>query len=107
NRFCSSGLQSIAIVADRIAAGAMDIAVAGGVESMSLVPMTGNKPSLNPELVERWPEVYTPMGVTAENLARKHGISRADQDAFAVESHRRAAAAIEARRFEAEILPVT
>jgi acetyl-CoA acyltransferase len=107
NRFCSSGLQSIVIVGDRIAAGGMDLAVAGGVESMSMVPMTGNKPSLNPELVERWPEVYTPMGVTAENLARKHGIRREDQDAFAVRSHQRAAAAIEQRRFAAETVSVT
>ena len=106
NRFCSSGLQSVAIVGDRIAAGAMEVAVAGGVESMSMVPMTGYKPSLNPELVERWPEVYTPMGVTAENLARKYGISRADADAFAARSHRLAAAAIESRRFELEILPI-
>ena len=106
NRFCSSGLQSIVIVGDRIAAGGMEVAVAGGVESMSMVPMTGNKPSLNPELVERWPEVYTPMGVTAENLARKHGISRADQDAFAVRSHQRAAQAIEQRRFAAETMPL-
>ncbi|HEX2568627.1 MAG TPA: thiolase family protein [Polyangia bacterium] len=106
NRFCSSGLQSIVIVGDRIAAGGMELAVAGGVESMSMVPMTGYKPSLNPELVERWPEVYTPMGVTAENLARKHGISRADQDAFAVRSHQRAAQAIEQRRFAAETMPL-
>ena len=107
NRFCSSGLQSIAIVGDRIAAGAMDCAVAGGVESMSMIPMTGTKPSLNPELVEKRPGLYTPMGVTAENVARRFGVSRADQDAFAYRSHQRAVAAIAAGRFEAEILPIT
>jgi acetyl-CoA acyltransferase len=106
NRFCSSGLQSIAIVGDRIAQGAIEVAVAGGVESMSMVPMTGNKPSLNPELVERWPEVYTPMGVTAENVARKMGIARADQDRFALRSHQRAVAAIEAGKLDREVLPV-
>jgi acetyl-CoA acyltransferase len=106
NRFCSSGLNSIAIVGDRVAAGAIDVAVAGGVESMSMVPMGGFHPSLNPDLVERWPEVYTPMGVTAENLARKYGISRADQDAFALRSHQRAVAAIEAHKFDAEVLPI-
>jgi acetyl-CoA acyltransferase len=106
NRFCSSGLQSIVNVADRIALGAIDVAVAGGVESMSMVPMTGNKPSLNPDLVERFPAVYTPMGVTAENLARQHGISRADQDAFALRSHQRAGAAIADGKFSAEVMPV-
>jgi acetyl-CoA acyltransferase len=106
NRFCSSGLQSIVIAGDRIAQGAIEVAVAGGVESMSMVPMTGNKPSLNPELVERWPEVYTPMGVTAENVARKYGITRADQDAFALGSHQRASAATAEGRFAKEILPV-
>jgi acetyl-CoA acyltransferase len=106
NRFCSSGLNSIAIVGDRVASGAIDLGVAGGVESMSMVPMTGNKPSLNPMLVERWPEVYTPMGVTAENVARKMGISRADQDAFALRSHQRATAAIEAHKLDEEVLRV-
>ena len=103
NRFCSSGLNSIVICADRIAVGAIDVAVAGGVESMSMIPMTGLKPSLNPDVVESHPEVFTPMGVTAENLARKYGVTRADQDAFAAASHKKAAAAIEAHRFDAEI----
>src|SRR6185369_11768980 len=102
NRFCSSGLQSIVNVGDRIALGEIEIGVAGGVESMSMIPMTGNKPSLNPELVERWPEVYTPMGVTAENVARKFGIGRAEQDAFALRSHQRAAEAIASGRFAEE-----
>src|SRR5581483_2465450 len=78
NRFCSSGVQSIALVADRIAAGAYDVGIAGGVETMSMIPMGGNKPSLNPEVVENHPEVFTPMGITAENIARKFGVSRAD-----------------------------
>ncbi|MSP61287.1 MAG: thiolase family protein [Myxococcales bacterium] len=106
NRFCSSGLQAISIVGDRIAVGAMEVAVAGGVESMSMVPMTGNKPSLNPEIVERRPEVYTPMGVTAENVARRFEIGRAAQDEFALRSHQRATAAIAAGRFAAEIVAV-
>src|SRR4051812_40175302 len=106
NRFCSSGLQSIVNVGDRIALGQIEIGVAGGVESMSMIPMTGNKPSLNPELVERWPEVYTPMGVTAENVARKYGIGRAEQDAFALRSHQRAADAIASGRFAAETMPI-
>jgi acetyl-CoA acyltransferase len=106
NRFCSSGLQSIVIVGDRIASGAIDVGVAGGVESMSMIPMTGNKPSLNPEMVDKHPEVYTPMGVTAENLARRYQIDRAAQDRFALRSHQRAVEAIAAGRFAAETLPV-
>ena len=94
------------IACDRVAQGAIEVAVAGGVESMSMVPMTGNKPSLNPELVERWPEVYTPMGVTAENVARKFGVSRADQDAFALRSHQRASAAQAAGKLDAEIFAI-
>jgi acetyl-CoA acyltransferase len=106
NRFCSSGVQSIALVADRIAAGAYDVAVAGGVETMSMIPMGGNKPSMNPDVVEKLPAVYTPMGVTAENVARKFGVSRADQDAFALRSHQRATAAQQKGLLDAEILPV-
>jgi acetyl-CoA acyltransferase len=106
NRFCSSGVQSIALVADRIAAGAYDVGVAGGVETMSMIPMSGNKPSLNPDVVERLPAVYTPMGVTAENVARKFGVARADQDAFALRSHQRATAAQAAGKLDAEILPI-
>jgi acetyl-CoA acyltransferase len=106
NRFCSSGLQSIAIVGDRVAAGAIEVGVAGGVESMSMVPMTGNKPSLNPDLVEARPEIFTPMGVTAENVARRFEIARAAQDEFALRSHARAAAAIAAGKLDAEVIAI-
>jgi acetyl-CoA acyltransferase len=106
NRFCSSGVQSIAIVADRIAAGAFDVGIAGGLETMSLVPMTGNKPSLHPGLVERHPEVYTPMGVTAENIARRFEVGRDKQDEFALRSHQRATAAQKEGKLDAEIVAV-
>jgi acetyl-CoA acyltransferase len=106
NRFCSSGLQSIAIVADRIAAGAYEVGVGGGVESMSLIPMGGNKVSLNPDVVEGRPDVFTPMGVTAENIARRFGVARKDQDEFALRSHLRAVEAQKAGRLDGEILPV-
>jgi acetyl-CoA acyltransferase len=106
NRFCSSGVQSIALIADRISAGAYDVGIAGGVETMSMIPMSGNKPSLNPEVVEKLPAVYTPMGITAENVARKFGVSRADQDAFALRSHQRATAAQAAGKLDAEIFAV-
>ncbi|MCU1277607.1 MAG: acetyl-CoA C-acyltransferase [bacterium] len=106
NRFCSSGVQSIALIADRIATGAYDVGVAGGVETMSMIPMSGNKPSLNPSIVESMPAVYTPMGVTAENVARKFGVSRADQDAFALRSHTRATEAQKAGRLDAEIFAI-
>lgn len=106
NRFCSSGVQSIALVADRIAAGAYDVGIAGGVETMSMIPMGGNKPTLNPEVVEKHPEVYTPMGVTAENIARRFEISRKDQDEFALRSHQRAIAAHEGGRLKAELVAV-
>jgi acetyl-CoA acyltransferase len=106
NRFCSSGLQATAILADRIAAGAIDAGVAGGTESMSMIPMGGNKVSLNPTLVETFPDAYIPMGNTAENVARKFGVSRADQDAFALRSHQRAVAAWSNGAFAAEVVPV-
>ncbi len=106
NRFCSSGLQSIANAAERIMAGFADCIIAGGAESMSMVPMGGNKYSANPTLVADWPESYASMGITAELVAAKYGISREDQDAFAVASHLKAAAAIEAGRFADEIIPV-
>jgi acetyl-CoA acyltransferase len=106
NRFCSSGLQAIAIAAGGIAIGSYDIAVAGGAESMSMVPMTGNKLSVSPEVMERFPTAYTPMGITAENVAKRFGISRADQDAFALASQKKAGAAIEAGKFKDEIVPV-
>ena len=106
NRFCSSGLQAIATAAGAIAMGSIDIAVAGGVESMSMVPMTGNKLSASPEAMEKVASVYTPMGITAENVASKFNVSREDQDKFALNSQKKAAAAIEAKKFEKEIVPV-
>ncbi|HET8734800.1 MAG TPA: acetyl-CoA C-acyltransferase [Anaeromyxobacteraceae bacterium] len=106
NRFCSSGLQTIATAAERIMAGWADCVVAGGVESMSLVPMGGNKFAANPGLVTAWPESYAGMGITAELVAERWKVSRQDQDAFAAESHRRAAAAQDAGRFADELVPV-
>jgi acetyl-CoA acyltransferase len=106
NRFCSSGLQTIASAAERIMAGFADCIIAGGAESMSLVPMGGNKYSANPGLVASWPESYASMGITAELVVDKYGVSREDQDRFAMESHRKAAAAIEGGKFTAEIIPV-
>ena len=107
NRFCSSGLQAIAQGAERIMCGSASLVVAGGVESMSLVPMGGNKLSPNPALVDRYPDVYLSTGLVAENHARESQISREAQDAFALESHRRAVAAIDAGRFADETVPVT
>ncbi len=107
NRFCSSGVQSIAIVADRIAGGQIDVGLAGGVESMSMVPMTGAKVSLNARLVESQPELFTPMGITAENVARRFNISRAVQDEFAFQSHQKAVRAEQAGYFRDEILPIS
>jgi acetyl-CoA acyltransferase len=107
NRFCSSGVQSIAQAAQSMLAGMYEVAIAGGTESMSMVPMGGNKVSANPELMEKLPEVYTSMGATAENVASRFSVSRADQDAFAYESQRRAATAREKGLFRDEIVPVT
>jgi acetyl-CoA acyltransferase len=107
NRFCASGLQAIAQAAERIVAGGADCIVAGGVESMSMVPMGGNKPMLNPQIVRERPGIYVSMGLTAENVARAFEVSRADQDAFALESHRRAVAAIAENRFRDELVPLT
>ncbi|GGG06238.1 acetyl-CoA C-acyltransferase [Paenibacillus aceti] len=106
NRFCSSGLQAVAFAAERIMLGHADVIIAGGVESMSHVPMAGFKMSPNPRIVEQYPEVYIGMGHTAERVAEKHGISREDQDAFALRSHQRAAAAIAAGKFAEEIIPL-
>jgi len=106
NRFCASGLQALAQAAERIAFGSVDVVIAGGVESMSMVPMTGNKLSVSPEAMDAVPAVYTPMGITAENVARKFEISRKDQDELAVRSHLKAAAAQKEGRFT-EIVPVT
>ena len=107
NRFCSSGLQAIAFAAERIMCGWASAIVAGGTESMSLVPMGGNKVSPNPALVESYPDVYLTTGLVAENHVRDHGISREEQDVFALRSHQRALAAIEAGRFKDEIVPLT
>ena len=106
NRFCSSGLQSIALAAERIMAGFADCIIAGGTESMTTVPMGGNKYSANPGLVAEWPEAFASMGITAELVADKYQINRQDQDAFAVGSHKKAAEAIAAGRFGDEIIPV-
>jgi len=106
NRFCSSGLQSIAHAAQAILAGQMEVALAGGVESMSMVPMTGFHFSPNASIAVEAPHYYIGMGLTAEKVAQKYAVSRADQDAFAYTSHMRAVAALEADRFAPEILPV-
>lgn len=106
NRFCSSGLQAIALAAGAIAFGSHDILVAGGVESMTYVPMTGFHLSASPELMEKMPSAHTPMGITAENVANKFQISREDQDQFAYESQMKAKAALEANKFADEIVPV-
>jgi acetyl-CoA acyltransferase len=106
NRFCASGLQAIAQAAERVAAGQATAILAGGTESMSLVPMGGHKVSPNPSLVATYPDVYLTTGLVAENHARESGISREAQDAFALESHRRAIAAIDAGRFDDEIVPL-
>jgi acetyl-CoA acyltransferase len=107
NRFCASGLQAIAYAAERVKSGGSITIVAGGAESMSLVPLGGNKVSPNPALVDAYPDVYLTTGLVAENHARESTISRADQDAFALRSHQRALAAIDAGRFTEEIIPVT
>jgi acetyl-CoA acyltransferase len=106
NRFCSSGLQAIALAAERIRAGSAEVIVAGGTESMSLVPMGGNKISPNPWLMDNYPDSYLGMGLTAENLSRKYGITREQADLFSYQSHQKALAAIEAGKFKSEIVPV-
>ncbi len=106
NRFCSSGLQAIAYAAERIMVGAAEAIIAGGVESMSHVPMSGFKPSPHPDIVDAMPEVYMGMGLTAENVAQRFAISREDQDLFALSSHRKAAAAQAAGKFTEEIVPL-
>lgn len=106
NRFCSSGVQTISQAAERIMVGAHDIAIAGGTESMSMVPIGGNKPSANPKLMEKHPEVFVSMGTTAENVAREFDVSRKQQDEFALKSHKKATEAIERGFFEGEIVPV-
>jgi acetyl-CoA acyltransferase len=107
NRFCSSGLQSIAFAAERIMCGSARAIIAGGTESMSMVPMGGNKVSPNPALVDSYPDVYLSTGLVAEGHAREHDISRDEQDAFALQSHQRALSAIDAGHFREEIVPIT
>ncbi len=106
NRFCSSGSQSIAWAADVIRSGNAEVIIAGGVESMSMVPMGGNKLIADPDLMDALPNAYTGMGTTAEVVARQFGITREDQDALALRSHQRAAAAIAAGKFKEEIVPL-
>lgn len=107
NRFCASGLQTIASAAERIIAGGADVIIAGGAETMSLVPMSGFRFSPNPYLAENQPEVYMSMGLTAERVAKEWHVSREDQDKFAYESHQKAANAQDAGKFKGEIVPIT
>jgi acetyl-CoA acyltransferase len=106
NRFCASGLQAIALAAERIRSGSAQVIIAGGTESMSLVPMGGNKISPNPWLVDHYPDTYITMGLGTENIAVKYGISREQADQFSVDSHKKAAAAIAAGKFRDETIPV-
>jgi acetyl-CoA acyltransferase len=106
NRFCSSGLQAISLAADSIMAGRAEIAIGGGVESMSMIPIGGHKVSANPWLVGNYPDAYLSMGLTAERLAKRFGITREQADEFSLNSHKKALAAIQAGRFEDEIVPV-
>ncbi|MBZ5627298.1 MAG: acetyl-CoA C-acyltransferase [Acidobacteriia bacterium] len=106
NRFCSSGLQAIAMAAERIMAGGAEVIVAGGLESMTMIPMGGHKVSANPWLVANYPDAYLSMGLTAERIAKRFGVTREMSDEFSLHSHKKAIAAIEAGRFEEEIVPV-
>ncbi|MDP2273045.1 MAG: thiolase family protein [Archangium sp.] len=107
NRFCSSGLQSIAMVAQAIQAGQYEVGVAGGTETMTMVPMGGNKVSANPELMEKYPQVYVTMGATAEKVAAQFKVTREEQDAFAANSQKKATEAREKGTFKDEIAPIT
>lgn len=107
NRFCSSGLQAIALAAERIMSGGSEVIVAGGTESMTMIPMGGHKVSPNPWLSEHYPDVYLSMGLTAERLAHRYGISREQADEFSLHSHQKAVAAIKSGKFEDEIVPVS
>src|SRR5689334_20237260 len=106
NRFCSSGLQAIAMAAERIMAGGAEVVVAGGTESMSMIPMGGHKISPNPWLVSNYPDAYLSMGLTAERLAQRFGIAREAADEFSLRSHQKAVAAIQHGNFDDEIVPV-
>src|SRR5436190_20197404 len=107
NRFCSSGLQSIALAADRIRTGGAEVQLAGGLETMSMIPMGGHIIRPNPYLVEHYPDFYLSMGLATENVARKYEVSREEQDEFALRSHQRAAAALDADKFRDETVPLT
>lgn len=107
NRYCSSGLQTIAMAAERIMVGSADVIIAGGIESMSMIPMGGGKPSPNPWLMENMPEAYMPMGLTAEEVATRFNITREEQDQFALLSHQRAFKAIQDGKYKDEIVPLT
>ncbi len=107
NRYCSSGLQTIAIAADRIKTGGAEIIVAGGLETMSMIPMGGNVVRPNPKVVDNYPDYYLNMGLTAENLARKYEITREQADEFSLQSHQKAAEAIKSGKFKDEIVPFT
>src|SRR6202453_3583008 len=106
NRYCASGLQTIALAAERIRGGGAEVIVAGGTESMSYLPMGGNKIAVNPWLMDNHPSAYMTMGLTAERVAKHYGISREESDQFALGSHQKALAAIKAGHFEDEIVPV-
>jgi acetyl-CoA acyltransferase len=106
NRFCSSGLQAIALASERVLAGSAEVVIAGGTETMSMIPIGGYHFSPNPYLIEHYPDTYLNMGLTAENLAAKHRISREEQDQFSLRSHQRATAAIEQGKFREEIVPL-
>src|SRR6202008_3510455 len=106
NRFCSSGLQSIAMAADRIRSGGANVIVAGGLETMSMIPMGGHIIRPNPYLVEHYPDYYLNMGLATENVARKFNVSREEQDEFALRSHQRAGAALDADKFRDETVPL-
>ncbi|MBI4821431.1 MAG: thiolase family protein [Deltaproteobacteria bacterium] len=106
NRFCSSGIEAIAMAAGKVATGQADVILAGGVESMTMVPMGGNKPTMSPDVTDRVPDVYAPMGITAENVSARYEVTRRAQDEFAYGSHKKASAAIERKSFDAEIVPI-
>src|SRR5882757_784979 len=106
NRFCSSGLQAISLAVDSVAAGRAEVAIGGGTESMSMIPMGGNKVSINPWLMDNYPDSYLSMGLTAERLAKRFGITRQQADEFSLNSHKKAIAAIQGGKFEDEIVPV-
>src|SRR5688572_17342236 len=107
NRFCSSGLQTIAMASDRIRTNGAHVIVAGGLESMSMIPMGGHIIRPNPTLMDTYPDFYLSMGLATENVARKYEVSRAEQDAFALQSHQRAVAALDADKFKGETVPLT